>query len=191
MKTKFALFFGMMLGFYLLPFQLIAQSKYNVGSNVELKLTGTSSLHDWEMVSKEATGEGILILRNGNLEKVESLSVQMPAESIKSGKGAMDRNAYAALDTKKHPQVRFVLKDFTKSGSGTWKASGDFTIAGVKKPASFDVKSSRAASNFKFEGKHTFNLTDYSIDPPTALLGTVKTGDTVTIHFNITLQPAQ
>lgn len=191
MKTKFALFFGIMLGFYLMPLQLIAQTKYDVGKNVELKLTGTSSLHDWEMVSKEAIGEGILILQNGNLEKVESLSVQMPAESIKSGKGAMDRNAYSAIDTKKHKQVQFVLRSFTKSGTNTWKANGDFTIAGVRKSAAFDVKSSQAGSNFKFEGKHAFNLTDYSIDPPTALLGTVKTGDEVTIHFNITLQPAQ
>lgn len=191
MKTKFALFFGVMLGFYLLPYQLIAQTPYKVGSDVELKLTGTSSLHDWEMLSKQATGEGVLTLQDGELVKVENLSVQMPAESIKSGKGGMDRNAYSAIDTKKHKQVQFVLNSFTKSSANTWKASGNFTIAGVRKSASFDVKSSKSGNNFKFEGKHTFNLTDYSIDPPTALLGTVKTGDEVTIYFNIGLQPAQ
>src|SRR5690554_536585 len=191
MKTKFALFVGMMLGFYLLPFQLVAQTKYKVGSDVELKLTGTSSLHDWEMLSNQATGEGVLILQDGDLVKVESLSVQMPAESLKSGKGAMDRNAYSAIDTKKHKQVQFVLNSFTNTGANKWKAGGNFTIAGVRKAASFDVTSSKSGNNFKFEGKYTYNLTDYSIDPPTALLGTVKTGDEVTIHFNIGLQPAQ
>ena len=191
MKTKFALFVGMMLGFYLLPFQLVAQTKYKVGSDVELKLTGTSSLHDWEMLSNQATGEGVLILQDGDLVKVESLTVQMPAESLKSGKGAMDRNAYSAIDTKKYKQVQFVLNSFTNTGANKWKAGGNFTIAGVRKAASFDVTSSKSGNNFKFEGKYTFNLTDYSIDPPTALLGTVKTGDEVTIHFNIGLQPAQ
>lgn len=179
----------MVMGLVLFSFQLFAQSSYKVGPNVELKVTGTSTIHDWEMVSNQATGQGNLIIENGKLQAVKKLSVQMPAESIKSGKSAMDKNTYTSLNTKKHPQINFELADLSKVGEGLWKAKGNFTIAGVTKPASFEVKSSQVGEKVKFEGKYPFKLTDYQIDPPTAMFGTIKTGEEVTIHFNITLEP--
>lgn len=115
----------------------------------------------------------------------------MPAESLKSGKSAMDRNTYDALETKKHKQIQFVLTNITPAGSNTWNAKGNFTIAGVTQPASFEVKSSSSGSNYNFQGRHAFKLTDYKMDPPTALLGTVKTGNDVVIHFNINFQPSK
>jgi hypothetical protein len=34
-----------------------------------------------------------------------------------------------------------------------------------------------------FEGSQTIKMTDYGITPPTALFGTLKTGDEITITF--------
>src|SRR5690554_1112803 len=161
MKTRSNLFIGIVICLFTLSFPVDAQVKYQVGPKPELKVTGTSTLHDWEMVSHQAIGEGILVQQGGNLQEVESLSVQMPAESIKSGKDAMDKNTYAALNTKKHKQIQFTLSDITSSGAGTWKAKGNFTIAGVTKPATFEVKSSKNGLDHRFQGKHAFRLTDY------------------------------
>lgn len=191
MKTRSTLFICLIVCLFTLSFNTDAQVKYQVGPKPELKVTGTSTLHDWEMVSTQATGEAVLVQQNGKLQEIQKLSVQMPAESLKSGKGAMDKNTYAALETKKHPQVKFVLTDIKSTGANTWNAKGNFTIAGVTQPATFEVKSSQSGSGYSFQGKHAFKLTDYKMDPPTALLGTVKTGDEVAIHFNLTLQPAK
>jgi hypothetical protein len=32
-------------------------------------------------------------------------------------------------------------------------------------------------------------MTDFGIDPPTALLGTLKTRDEVTVYFDVTVSP--
>ena len=189
--SKFKVFTCLITGLMVLSFSLNAQVKYQVGPKAELKVTGTSTLHDWEMVSDQAAGEGVLVVENGKLQGFQSLAVQMPAESIKSGKSAMDKNTYAALQTKKHKQISFVLSDIAPAGANLWRAKGNFTIAGVTQPASFEVKSSATGSSYNFQGKHAFKLTDYKIDPPTALLGTVKTGNEVVIHFNISLQPTK
>src|SRR5690554_3734321 len=191
MKTRSNLFICIVICLVTLSFPVAAQVKYQVGPKPELKVSGTSTLHDWEMVSAQATGEGILVQQGGNLQEIKSLAIQMPAESIKSGKSAMDKNTYAALQTKKHKQISFVLSDIAPAGANLWRAKGNFTIAGVTQPASFEVKSSATGSSYNFQGKHAFKLTDYKIDPPTALLGTVKTGNEVVIHFNISLQPTK
>ena len=39
-----------------------------------------------------------------------------------------------------------------------------------------------------FRGELTLKMSDYEISPPTALMGTIKTGDEVTIRFSIPFQ---
>lgn len=165
-----------------------AQVKYTLAPSPELKVEGGSSLHDWDMTSNTAKGEGQFIMEGNQFKGVRSLQVTMEAESLKSGTRGLDANAYKALDTKKNKEVRFTLRELTGSGS-SYQAKGDFTIAGVTKPASFPVKVSQNGNRVTFEGSYNTKLTDYSIDPPTALLGTVKTRDEITIKFKTTFQP--
>lgn len=171
----------------LLVHPAIAQDKYILSSSPTLKIEGGSTLHDWDMTSNEAKGEGVFLVEGNQLRSISSLTVTMKAETLKSGTRGLDNNAYKALNTKNHPEIKFSLKEI--SGSGTnFSATGDFTIAGVTKTASIPVKVSQSGNSFTFEGKHKTKLTAFSIDPPTALLGTVKTEDDITISFKSTFQ---
>jgi hypothetical protein len=40
-------------------------------------------------------------------------------------------------------------------------------------------------------GVSTFKMTDFGVKPVTALLGTIRTGDAVTVKFDITGAPAE
>ena len=165
-----------------------AQTKYVLTPSHELKVEGGSSLHDWDMTSSTAKGEGQFIMEGNQFKGINSLQVTMEAESLKSGTRGLDSNAYKALNTKKNKEVKFTLKELTGNGSN-YQARGDFTIAGVTKPASFPVKVSQNGNEITFEGNYDTKLTTFSIDPPTALLGTVKTRDEITIKFKTTFQP--
>jgi len=167
---------------------LSAQTKYVLAPASELKVSGGSTLHDWDMTSNTAKGEGNFVLEGNQLKGIQNLSVSMEAETLKSGTKGLDNNAYKALDTKKNKDVRFTLKEITGSGS-TYQAKGDFTIAGVTKPASFPVKVSQNGNKFTFEGSFDTKLTDFSVEPPTALMGTVKTRDEIKISFKTIFQP--
>jgi hypothetical protein len=41
--------------------------------------------------------------------------------------------------------------------------------------------------NYRFEGTYGINMKDYGVDPPSAVFGTIKSGEEVTIKFNILL----
>jgi hypothetical protein len=125
MKTNPIFFILALVGLSVLSSNALGQAKFQI-TQPELKITGTSTLHDWEMVSTQATGEAVLLQQDGKLKEIQKLSVQMPAESLKSGKSAMDKNTYAALDTKKHKEIRFVLTSMTATGSQTWNAKGNY-----------------------------------------------------------------
>jgi polyisoprenoid-binding protein YceI len=162
-----------------------AQKTYTLDAKPKLVLSGTSSLHDWDMTSEKATGKLIADVENNKLVTIKSLVVEMPAESIKSGKSGMDKNAYKAIQTDKFKTVKFDLKSSAKQTDGTWNLTGVFTIAGISKQVTLKAKEIATAGQFAFEGSYSFKLTDYKISPPTALMGTIKTGDDVKISFKV------
>jgi hypothetical protein len=41
----------------------------------------------------------------------------------------------------------------------------------------------------QLEGFLSLDMTDYGVDPPTAILGTLHTGDKVTVRFVVTAHP--
>lgn len=167
---------------------LTAQTKFTLAASPEFKINGGSSLHDWEMVSGTGKGEGMFNMDGTQFKGAKSLSVSLEAETLKSGTRGLDNNAYKALETSKNKDIRFVLRDLTGSGA-SYTAKGDLTIAGFTKSVTIPVKMSQSGNRLSFEGSLNTKLTDFKITPPTALMGTVKTRDEITISFKTTFQP--
>jgi polyisoprenoid-binding protein YceI len=192
MKTQFvkiALFAAMM---FMGISSVNAQQVYNLSAGSELKVSGTSTLHDWTMKSTSGSGKGTFTVDGDQIQSISGLSVTMKAMTLKSGKGGMDDKAYEALKVKENPTITFTLKEMKnlkQSGSAiTYTAVGDLTIAGFKRSVTFTGTGKVAGDAFKFDGKTTFKLTDFKVDPPTAMFGTIKTGDEVTVAFNVTFK---
>mgnify|MGYP003608475043 CR=1 FL=1 len=164
---------------------LFAQKTFSLDAKSTLAVSGTSTLHDWEMTSETAAGKMVASEGQGSLSKITSLTVEMQSESLKSGKKAMDKNTYKALKTEQYKTIKFELKDADKVDASTWNLTGSFTIAGVTKQITVKAKEAASAGNITLEGSYAFKLTDFKITPPTAMMGTIKTGDAVKISFKL------
>ena len=64
------------------------------------------------------------------------------------------------------------------------KIMGELTICGFKKLIPIDIKVLNTTKGVNVSGTYDMKMTDFKIDPPTALMGTIKTGDEISIHFN-------
>jgi polyisoprenoid-binding protein YceI len=184
-RTKFPRIFATIftIGF---GFATYAQTAYTLTEQgLTLKVTGTSTLHDWEMTSGKAKGEAKATVE-GQKVTFQTLDFSMVANTLKSGKNGMDDNAYKALKTKQHPNITFKITSAEQKGAKDLVVNGQLTIAGVTRNVSLTGTYKITANQITFEGKTNFKLTDFKIDPPTALLGTVKTGDDVGVEVLIT-----
>lgn len=150
-------------------------------------IEGTSTLHDWE--SNVEKTEAQLVVNNLEDVTIETLNVKVDVLSIKSGKKLMDKLTYKALKAKKYPDITFVFKKGEIIGENEAfidiKLNGDLTIAGVTKNVSVVTKINKLGNTILLKGSHKLKMTDFGIDPPKALLGTIKTGDEITIKFNL------
>lgn len=163
----------------------IAQNFKLDSSTSNLTVFGTSNVHDWEI--KAESQQGNLVLNSEN--DVKSLQISFEAEGLKSGKSGMDKNTYKALNTKTHKTIEFKYTKTTsidKKGDNLYRLTilGDLKINGVTKNIPLTIDVQLAGNNVTFTGKKTIKMTDFEVEPPTALLGTIKTGDEVTISFN-------
>ncbi len=168
-----------------------AQEKKISASESTLTVFGTSNIHDWEVVAKTMGGSGEFVIENGALTEVKSLSYLVVSESLKSGKSGMDKNTYKALKTDDYKNITFKLTSVSKitkntNGSFTISAQGKLTMCGVAKTVNQQFTAKIVGEKVILSGKQTLDMTTYGIEPPTALMGTIKTGKDVTVDFAVT-----
>ncbi|MBU2929477.1 YceI family protein [Winogradskyella psychrotolerans] len=186
-SIKFSVFFFAVFLCSLLSFQVASSQNYSLNnSSSVLEVHGTSSLHDWVLETEKQSGK-IVITNSAELE-IGSLNISVQAESLKSGKSSMDKNTYKALNTDDHKTMDFTLssvKSVEKLSDNSFKvsASGKMTISGVTKTISVDMTVKLEGDKVSLNGEKSFKMTDFGIDPPKALLGTIKTGDAIKIVF--------
>ena len=153
--------------------------------STEMYIDGTSSLHDWTEIVEEVYGKMDATTDKDKLLSIDKLQFNIPVISIKSGKSGMDRNTYAAMKSKKYPEITFEMRDFTLSTHGTGKMKGNLFIAGVTNTVDGVVTYKVYGNTLELHGMYDLKMTDYDIDPPTAMMGTIVTDDELKIRFKL------
>lgn len=163
----------------------IGFAQYQLDNNLSsIYIDGTSTLHDWTSTVEEMSGTLNAELEGNKLAKLRSINVSIPVKSIKSGKSGMDKNTYNALEESSHPSIKFKLKTYS-IGETELTLNGELTIAGTTKMVKIKTPYEMKENTIEIEGKHTMKMTDFNIEPPTAVMGTIKTGDEIVVRYNL------
>jgi len=177
--------------FFLTVAAAYGQKPYSLKSH-KVTIDGTSSLHDWTSDATKLEWKGTVLVEGNKLKEAKDVTVSIPVKSIKSTKGkTMDEKTYEAFKSDKNPAIIYKLTQITESG-GTLKAVGTLTMAGATKSLTMDVTAKvLAGGDVQFTGKQKLNMKDFKMDPPTAMMGTIKVGPDVTVNFDLTVSPSK
>jgi len=179
--------FATIIIFHFLGFN--TQTSYNTEPDkASMTVSGTSSLHDWESTVEDFSHTATITVEGNTLSKINQLEFTVVVKSIKSGKRGMDKKTYEALRESDHPTISYILISSIPKTGNTVTSKGELTIAGKKRQIDMEVNYEIYPGIIEFRGELTLKMSDYEISPPTALMGTIKTGDEVTIRFSIPFQ---
>lgn len=171
-----------------------SQTTYKVEAtkDVAMRLSGTSTLHDWEMVATDVTGEAQFVFGSGSgtdLVSLPSLSFTLKVEDLKSDKKGLDKNAYEALRSNEHKDIIYKLTSSTLSPDKEGyllRTKGRLTIAGVSKEIAMDVRCVvNANGTITFSGAVALKMTDYDVEPPSFMFGAMSAGDAIKLEFTV------
>ena len=194
MKTKNA--YRNLLTFitlFFLAFYVTAQSPVVlVPAQSHVTISGTSSLHDWEEKVEKFNVNLKLRFSEKDISGIDHVQVICKAGSIVSDNSLMTSKTHDALKVDTYPDITFRLVSVdhlsSKNGSFTGTLVGDVTLAGVTKQITLAFSGTHIGNKIAIKGSKELNMNDFKIKPPTAMLGTLKTGEQVTISFSLQFQ---
>ena len=157
----------------------------------KVTVDGTSNVHDWTVEAKAMNGK-----INAQLEsalKINQLTFTVEVEQLKSGKSGMDKNTYKALNSTKFKTIDFKMtrvQKITKVSDNNYQLelAGDLSIAGTTKAIVLIATAQVQGNKLMLSGKYKLNMTHYGVEAPKALMGTIKTGEEVTVNFKVMYQ---
>jgi polyisoprenoid-binding protein YceI len=171
---------------------LRAQSTYKIAESkdINMKLSGTSTLHNWTMNAQTFNGEAQFILKEHQISSLKTLTFSLAVADLKSGESGLDKNAYKALKSNDYKSITYKQISVTispdKGNKFLVRTHGNLTIAGVTKEVTIDVYAVvNADETITCTGSEKLNMTDYQVKPPKFMLGAMKTGDAITLDFTL------
>lgn len=163
------------------------QANYRQSGTTNVTIAGTSTMHDWTMTSTGANYNATFeVNADGTPSKLSMVTFTLPAESLKSHEKAMDKNAYKSLNTDKYKDITFQLTAAKITGK-TIACTGNLTISGTTKPVEVDVTYEAKNGTLVCKGSKKIKMTDFKVEPPSFMFGTIKTGDEITVSFDVIL----
>jgi polyisoprenoid-binding protein YceI len=161
----------------------------------QMVIEGTSNLHDWQTKVFRLNLKAQFAVENNLVNTVGTVVLTADARSIKSDKGSiMDGKTHDALKTEKHPNITFRLKQIQSLEMANKvteiKTTGDLSIAGVTRPVNMTVYTKLLPNNeIEVWGSYKLKMSVFGIAAPTAMMGSIKTGDEVIVRFDIIMKP--
>jgi polyisoprenoid-binding protein YceI len=154
----------------------------------KVTVKGTSTLHEWESAVEKLECKTSYKIEDNELIDIKDAILKISVESIKSTKGkVMDNKTHDAFHSEKFPFIIFTLRsEKINTLTSTVDLKGTLEMAGTTNPvnlvASYKIL---PGGDLQITGNKKVRMTEFNMEPPKAMMGTIKAGDEVTISFNI------
>lgn len=161
----------------------------------DMKVSGTSNLHDWTMKASGAKVNAAFTLKANSplvIASLNTLDFSIPVKGLKSEHDLMDSRAYSTLKEEKYPSISFKMTsaDITPQAGNKYaiKATGSLTIAGVAKEVVLNtVGILNADKSISVTGSQKIKFSNWNVKAPSFMLGALKVGDEVTVDYSLKL----
>jgi len=184
MKTKHIFF----LALSILLHSSISAQIFTVSPNSKATVIGTSTLHDWESDVENISGSGNLEFEGTELKAISNMEIKFLVESIESGKGKMNSITYETLKSESHPYITYKVLGLKGLKGDMATVSGNLSIAGETRRADVTGRVIKENGTIRIIGRKKIDMTQFNIEPPKAMFGTIVVGKDIDLDFNILLQ---
>jgi len=133
-------------------------------------------------------------LDSDKVDDIAGINFSVEVKNLTSNEGnLMDRKAHDALKEGKSPVISFTQQSVeslsSSNGRVNGRINGQLTIAGKTKQLSVPFSGRIENSRLIVTGTLDVKMSDFDIEPPTAMLGVLKTGNDVTLNYSFEFQP--
>ncbi len=169
--------------------------KYTIEKESHLSIRGTTNVNSFECFSTQSFSEQTVRLSvDGMTNRVDfrDAKLRIRVDALDCDNSKMNADLCDALDAEDFPYIEIQMHEASLSTGSIGTTGSDIvvkaslTIAGQARKVYIKAKAVQIAENkFRFQAVHWIKMTDFGVDPPTALLGLIKVRDDIAIHFDL------
>jgi polyisoprenoid-binding protein YceI len=156
-------------------------------------IAGTSTLQPWKSEITQIQFAGALLSKNNKPEAIKDGKIKIPVLGIISEDGSMlTHKTHQAFNANQFPDITYFFDNarikMNHSDSVFINTTGNLSIAGVTRKVALEAKGKRLKNGtFHLNINKKLRMTDFNIYPPSLLLGTIKSGNVITLDFELEL----
>jgi hypothetical protein len=165
-----------------------------------MHVEGTSTLHDWSCPVGAMEGSFQIdtsSTASAPISGIRRAHMSVPVEQIDCDNGTMNDKLREALQVNAYPTVIYTLESAElqplPDSTARWfkmQTTGELIVAGARNQIDMTVKGQRLGDGrLRFVGQKALKLSAFDVERPSAMLGAIKTGDEVTVHFDVAAAP--
>ncbi|PAP75932.1 YceI family protein [Rubrivirga marina] len=165
-----------------------ALPRYSFTSGSRVWVEGTSTVHDWECEAEQVSAALDAAVSGTAITGISGLTVTTPVAGLECGNGTMNGKLRDALGS---APIRFALTNARvgqpNNGRFLVEATGQLTIHGTTRTQTVRANGRvLSGGRFQFTGEVPVTMSQFGVDPPRAMAGALRTGDRVTVKFDVT-----
>jgi polyisoprenoid-binding protein YceI len=170
-----------------LPALLAAALPLSFQSGSRVWVSGTSTVRGYRCESTQVTGtaqgEGTELTQVAQSRG----EISIPVASLDCRNGTMNGHMRNALKAAENPTIRFRATSVAVTPEGAVRMTGPLTIAGQSREVTINGTAARQNGRLRVTGSKQLTMTDYGVQPPRLMAGTMRVHPPVTIGFDVVL----
>ncbi len=168
----------------------------------ELSFEGTSTLHGFtcKTTKLQAMVQVDAAYSEARLSELrrplKTFEVVIPVKSLTCGNKGLEENLRKTLKADLYPDIRYELTTYQIPSTSltdnafTLQTIGKVTVAGKQNTIEMPIKAERLPDgNARATATQSLQMTDFGIKPPVFMLGTLRTGNKITVSFKLVTSP--
>lgn len=166
-----------------------------------MSIQGGSNVRSWDAnvteINAQITADidALLALDSENNGVLRLSEFRIPVKKINSNNNTLTRNIHKYLKESDHPEIFFTLDEATVKPSSNGNSNefevitkGVINAAGTDKEVLFTINGTiKDDGSIILAGVSEMTFSDFNLDRPSAMLGTVRANDEIEIHFSLVL----
>ena len=162
--------------------------RYTFASGSRVWVEGTSNVHDWSCDAGQTSATLDAALSGSAISGLSGLTVTVPVAGLDCDNGIMNGKLRDALGSS---PIRFTLTSARvgspNNGRFLIEADGQLSIHGTTRTQRVRANGQvLSGGRFRFTGEVPVTMSQFGVAPPRAMAGALRTGDAVTVHFDVT-----
>ncbi|MCB9303404.1 MAG: YceI family protein [Lewinellaceae bacterium] len=175
------------------PFQILPDS--------QLYLKGTSNVAPFTCNCQQnfpPLQYSLAIRPKNQLATFQNTSLQLETKKLDCGNRGMNRDMHQTLKASEYPTISIRLEEVQWKANqwpdepqsyGSLAAKATLSVAGVSRLVKLNVNARETGKDtYRFVSELAIKMTDFGIDPPTALMGLIKVDDKILIHLDLAVR---